>query len=105
MIWWARSLRRSWLIWPPDMSPGSFPSWGGEVWQVTVSEAGPERERAAGREERLDAGWRKRMPGTRVLVVLMTGLVSISGAAAPAAGITDRRSGGMPPPDFRRSKT
>ena len=28
----------------------------------------------------------KRMPGTRVQVVLMTGLVSISRAAAPAAG-------------------
>src|SRR5215468_2747716 len=39
------------------MSPGSFPSWGASRCRRPAGEAGgPERERAAGREERLDAG-------------------------------------------------
>jgi hypothetical protein len=53
---------------------------------AAVKPAGLLRERAAGREERLDAGSGKRMPGTRVQVVLMTGLIRVSRAAVPAAG-------------------
>ena len=68
--------------------PGIFSQLGGEeVPQVAAGEAGwPQREGAAGREERLDAGVGEAHAGTRVQVVLMTGLVSISRAAAPAAG-------------------
>ena len=61
---------------------------GGEVVpQVAAGKAGgPERERAAGAQQGLDARVGNRIPGMRVQVVLMTGLVSISSAAAPAAG-------------------
>jgi hypothetical protein len=65
-----------------------FPELGGEVVpQVAAGEAGgPEREGAAGAQEGLDAGSGNRIPGMRVQVVEMTGLVIASSAAALAAG-------------------
>ena len=65
-----------------------FPELGGEVVpQVAAGEAGgPEREGAAGAQEGLDGGSGNRIPGMRVQVVLMTGLVIASSTAAPSAG-------------------
>ena len=38
------------------MSPGAFPSWGARRCRRSRLAGGPQRERAAGRQERLDAG-------------------------------------------------
>jgi hypothetical protein len=55
-VWWARSLRRSKLIWPPVHVFGSLPRWGEEVPQIAGGEAGgPDRQCTAGDEKRLEA--------------------------------------------------
>src|SRR5213595_448461 len=70
------------------MSPGSFPSWGARRCRRSrlVKPAG----RSASAQQAARRAWTrgsgKRMPGTRVQVVLMTGLVRVSRAAVPAAG-------------------
>ena len=68
--------------------PGIFSQLGGEEKpQVAAGEAGG---RSASAEQAARSAWTrgsgKRMPGTRVQVVLMTGLVRVSRAAVPAAG-------------------
>ena len=67
---------------------GVFSQLGGEeVPQVAAGEAGGPSARA---QQAARSAWTrgsgKRRPGTRVQVVLMTGLVSVSRAADPAAG-------------------
>src|SRR5262245_16157433 len=70
------------------MSPGSFPSWGARRCRRSrlVKPAGRSARAKQAARSAWTRGSGKRMPGTRVQVVLMTGLVSISRAAAPAAG-------------------
>src|SRR6266550_1955835 len=88
MIWQSRSLRRSELIWPPDMSPGSFPSWGARRCRRSrlVQPAG----RSASAQQAARSAWTrgsgKRMPGTRVQVVLLTALGFLAGQVEVGAG-------------------